>query len=202
MKKLFLILGVLVLVGSGCSDRSLQSKSDSNVVSKKEATFPSTTDDQQKIIFDKRAANAVRYMGDKNFVAFIKKIQPSDCRGTTPNVSSIIESDLTGDDKKELVVDATSCHAYSSGSDMNFVVQVDANSKYSVLKIDDQTFVGYYTGLEVSNNTLVQQTAIHNPGDAGAGPTGGIDLVYFKWNGSEFVTDKTDHTSTWLSPQE
>ena len=185
---------MVTLIGGGCPSGTPQTTNDSNTIT------VSTT--QAELIYEKRAASAARYMADKNFVAFIKSVQPSMCKGKTPNVSYIIEADLTGDGKNELVVDATSCLAPSSGSDMNLVAQVDASGNYSALKINGQTLVGYYTGLEVQNRLLVQESAVHNPGDAACCPSGGVDVTYLKWNGAEFVTEKTTHTASWLNPSQ
>lgn len=192
MRKFLLILGTIILAGGGCPNKVTPS-----------ATVVPTADRTVSLseMYEKRATNATRYMKDKNFVAFIRGVQPSDCKGKTPTVSYIAEADLTGDGQKELIVDATSCHTPSSGSDMDLVAQVDKNGKYTALKIDGQTLVAYYSGLEVENGILVKESAVFNPDDAGCCPSGGVDSTYFKWNGSEFVTERTAHTSSWLDPQ-
>lgn len=202
MKKIVLFIGSLLLAGGGCANAPQQVVSSSSTIPLAQVTSSSLTEEQLTAIYDQRIANAARYMKDKNFVAFIRSVQPSGCKGKTPTVSYIAEADLTGDGQKELIVDATSCHTPSSGSDMNLVARMDKNGKYTALKIDGQTLVAYYSGLEVENSILVKESAVFNPGDAGCCPSGGVDLTYFKWNGSEFVTERTAHASDWLSPQE
>lgn len=145
--------------------------------------------------------NAERYINDESFVSFLRSIQSSECiNDRDPNISSVTEADLTGDGENELVVNATSCMAYSSGSDMNFVAGVSTDGEYSLLKIDagqdgGPYFIGYYSGLGVEDNVLVYSRMIHNPGDAGCCPTGGTDKKYLEWNGAEFVVTRMEHIS-------
>lgn len=187
IKKL-IIPGVLfVLLGAGCTFSEAPTKEPVTT-----SATSSRTSAAEDVELAHRAAVTAHYAQDEKFSSFLRSLQPADCKGQTPNVSSVMEEDVP-DVGKVLVVDATSCDAGSAGSDMAFVALKSSNGSYTASKIDGHIMAELGAHLTIENGHLVRYMLVSKPEDPACCPTGGADRTLLQWNGAAFVKGEMTH---------